>query len=286
LPYLLNSISILQLLLRSKSCKEHRNMAIIQISTAFNIDLEFEIAAFHKRLLAYFIDFGILLLYLYSMKYVLYNDLLLHLEANVGLDILLISVPMLLYSLSTELWLNGQTIGKKIMAIRVISLEGGEPTFGQYLLRWITKFYEWPFLFGYIAFSNANVLAYTFVTGLFGIAVVIIISVTAKNQRLGDMAAGTVVVNSKSALTVADTVFMQIDKTNYKVMFPEVMRLSDRDINTIKAVLTQASKSNNYEMCNRVALKIREVLNISSDMHVDQFLEKLLEDYNYLATKE
>ena len=25
------------------------------------------------------------------------------------------------------------------MAIRVISLEGGEPTFGQYLLRWITK---------------------------------------------------------------------------------------------------------------------------------------------------
>ena len=158
MPYLLNSISILQLLLRSKSCKEHRNMAIIQISTAFNIDLEFEIAAFHKRLLAYFIDFGILLLYLYSMKYVLYNDLLLHLEANVGLDILLISVPMLLYSLLTELWLNGQTIGKKIMAIRVISLEGGEPTFGQYLLRWITKFYEWPFLFGYIAFSNANVL--------------------------------------------------------------------------------------------------------------------------------
>ncbi|MBK6634674.1 MAG: RDD family protein [Chitinophagaceae bacterium] len=88
-------------------------MAIIQISTAFNIDLEFEIAAFHKRLLAYFIDFGILLLYLYSMKYVLYNELLLHLEANVGLDILLISVPMLLYSLLTELWLNGQTIGKK-----------------------------------------------------------------------------------------------------------------------------------------------------------------------------
>ena len=33
-------------------------------------------------------------------------------------------------------------------------------------------------------------------------------------------------------------------------------------------------------------IKIKEVLNISSDMHVDQFLEKLLEDYNYLATKE
>jgi uncharacterized RDD family membrane protein YckC len=248
--------------------------------------LEFEIAEFHKRLMAYLIDFGLLLIFLYSMKYVLYDELLLSLEQNVGLDILTISLPMLLYSLLTELWLNGQTIGKKIMAIRVISLEGGEPTFGQFLLRWVTKFYEWPFFFGYIFFSNDNVLAYSFITGLFGVAVVIVISVSNKNQRLGDMAAGTVVVNARSALTLADTVFMQIDKTDYKVMFPEVMRLSDRDINTIKGVLTQAGKRNNYDMCNRVSMKVKEVLNIHSDMHVDQFLEKLLADYNYLATKE
>ena len=41
-------------------------MAIIQMATAFNIDLEFEIAEFHKRLLAYFIDFGILLISTYT----------------------------------------------------------------------------------------------------------------------------------------------------------------------------------------------------------------------------
>ena len=261
-------------------------MAIIQISTAFNIDLEFEIAEFHKRLLAYIIDFGILLIFLYSMKYLLYAGLILNFEENAGLDILVISLPMLLYSLLTELWMNGQTVGKKIMAIRVISLEGGEPTFGQYILRWITRFFEWPFFFGYIAFSNTNVLGYSFITGLLGIAVVIIISVSAKSQRLGDMAAGTVVVNTRSVLTVADTVFMQINKTDYKVMFPEVMRLSDRDINTIKSVLIQAGKRNNYDMCHRVAMKIKEVLKINSDMHVDQFLGKLMEDYNYLATKE
>lgn len=261
-------------------------MGIIQIGTAFNIDLEFEIAEFHKRLLAYIIDFVLLILYLYSMKYMLYNEFMFGWEESIGMDILIISLPMLLYSLLTELWFNGQTLGKKIMAIRVISLEGGEPTFGQFLLRWITRFFEWPFFFGYIAFSGFNLVAYAIVTGMFGIAVVIIISVTAKNQRLGDLIAGTVVVNTKSALTLADTVFMQIDKTDYKVMFPQVMRLSDRDINTIKGVLTQAGKRNNYEMCHRVAIKIKEVLQINSDMHVDQFLEKLLTDYNYLATKE
>lgn len=261
-------------------------MGIIQIGTAFNIDLEFEIAEFHKRLLAYLIDFVLLIIYLSSMKYVLYNELLLNWSESAGMDILLISLPMLLYSLLTELWLNGQTVGKKLMNIRVISLEGGEPTFGQYLLRWITKFFEWPFLFGYIAFSGANLIGYTFITGLFGIAVVIIIAVSAKNQRLGDMIAGTVVVSTKSALTIADTVFMNINKTDYKVIFPEVMRLSDRDINTIKGVLTQAAKRNNYDMCHRVSNKIKEVLKIDTDMHVDQFLEKLLEDYNYIATKE
>lgn len=261
-------------------------MSIIRIATAFNIDLEFEIAEFHKRLLAYILDFTLLIIFLFSMKYLLYAGFLLELEENMGLDILIISLPMLLYSLLTELWMNGQTVGKKIMGIRVISLEGGEPTLGQFILRWITKFFEWPFLFGYIAFSNANLFAYTFITGLFGIAVVIIISVSPKSQRLGDMIAGTVVVNARSALTVADTVFMNINKTDYKVMFPEVMRLSDRDINTIKSVLQQAGKRNNYDMCHRVALKIKEVLNIQSNLYVDQFLEKLLEDYNYLATKE
>jgi uncharacterized RDD family membrane protein YckC len=220
------------------------------------------------------------------MKYVLYNEFVLHWDESVGIDILIISLPMLLYSLLTELWFNGQTLGKKIMAIRVISLEGGEPTFGQFILRWITRFFEWPFFFGYIAFSTAGVIVYIFITGMLGIAVVIIVSVSNKNQRLGDMIAGTVVVNTKSALTLADTVFVQIDKTDYKVLFPEVMRLSDRDINTIKGVLTQASKRNNYDMCNRVSMKIKEVLQIQSDMHVDQFLEKLLSDYNYLATKE
>lgn len=261
-------------------------MSIISIGTAFNIDLEFEIAEFHKRLLAYIIDFVLLIIFLYSMKFVLYKGLISDEEKSVGLDILIISLPMLLYSLLTELWMNGQTVGKKIMGIRVISLEGGEPTLGQFILRWITKFFEWPFMFGYIAFSNTTLIVYCFITGLFGIAVVIIIAVSPKNQRLGDMIAGTVVVNAKSALTVADTVFMQINQTDYKVMFPQVMRLSDRDINTIKSVLTQAGKRNNYDMCHRVAMKIKEVLNIESDLYVDQFLEKLLEDYNYLATKE
>jgi uncharacterized RDD family membrane protein YckC len=258
-------------------------MSIIQIPTNFNIDIEFEIAEFHKRLLAYLIDLVILILYMIGMLYVLIGSLELR-QDYIGMIFLVVLLPMLLYSLLTELWMNGQSIGKKVLKIRVMSLNGGEANLGQYLTRWFLRFYEWGFImFSFFYFSLSLGFLLLFIGG---VASVIIISITSKNQRLGDMAAGTVVVNTRSALTLADTVFMQINTADYKVMFPQVMRLSDRDINTIKGVLTQAGKRNNYDMCNRVALKIKEVLQINTDMYVDQFLEKLLADYNYLATKE
>ncbi len=261
-------------------------MPTVQIETAFNVELDFEIAPFHKRLLAYIIDFGILILYLFSMKYLLYTGFNMELDSSVGLDIIAISLPMLLYSLTTELLMNGQTIGKKIMQVRVVSLEGGEPTAGQFILRWITRFFEWPFLFGYMYASAVSLIVYVFYTAFFGIPVIIIILVTKKNQRLGDMAAGTAVVDARTSLGINDTIFMEVKKENYQVTFPEVMRLSDNDINTIKQVLTQARKNHNHDICIRVEYKIKDVLKIESRLSSIDFLEKLLEDYNFIATKE
>lgn len=261
-------------------------MPIIRIATAFNIDLEFEIAAFHKRLLAYLIDFTLLILYMICMKSLLYTALGLDPEYSMGLDMILVTLPMLLYSFLFELLMNGQTLGKRLMAIRVISMDGGEPTMGQFMLRWITKFFEWPFLFGYIVSSEKAVLFYIIATGFFGIAVVVAISVTKNSQRLGDLAAGTVVVDTKSSLGISDTVFMDVQNENYVVHFPEVMRLTDGDINTIKSVLTQSRKRKNDELSYRVEAKVKQVLNIRSNLPPNEFLEKLLEDYNYLATRE
>ncbi|HRD57418.1 MAG TPA: RDD family protein [Ferruginibacter sp.] len=261
-------------------------MAIIQINTVFNIDLEFESAPIHKRILAYGIDFGILIIYLYFMKTLLYEGFDITMSEYYGLDLLVISIPMLLYSLLCEVMMNGQTIGKKITGLRVISLNGGKPTTGQYILRWITKFFEWPVLFGFMMFSANNIIFYIFFTALLGIGVLVIIGLTAKNQRLGDLIANTVLVDTKSKINVHDTVFMDIDSNNYEPSFPQVMRLSDNDINTIKTVLTQAQKSRNYDICFRVESKIKNVLKIESDLYTEDFLKKLLEDYNYLATRE
>jgi uncharacterized RDD family membrane protein YckC len=261
-------------------------MQTVEINTAFNVGLKFEYAIFYKRILAYAIDFAILIFYLYFMKFFLYTGLNLNEINNEGLDIILISLPMLFYSLICELLMNGQTIGKKILKIRVISLEGGEPTLGQFILRWITKFFEWPFLFGYIALSYENVVSYIFITAFFAVPVVILVLSTKKKQRLGDLAAGTTVIQTKTELSLNDTIFINVVNENYIVTFPEVMKLSDNDINTINTILNNNNRNTNYDLCQRVEYKVKDVLQIKSNLYGVAFLRKLMEDYNYLATKE
>ncbi len=258
-------------------------MPEIQISTPFNIDIAFETAAFHKRLLAYLIDFIILVLYMFSMLYLLFGGFSVG-EGSYGFVLIVLVIPMLSYSLLAELWMNGQTIGKKIFKIKVVSLDGGEPTLGQYMLRWFMRFYEWAFIIFFLFWGNGIWGILWLMVG--GITSIVIISISPRSQRLGDLVAGTVVVETLSKLSVDDTIFMYVSQNNYQVKFPEVMRLSDRDINTIKNVINQAKKSNNYDMCNRIALKVQDVLKVPTDMYAMDFLEKIMQDYNYLATKE
>jgi uncharacterized RDD family membrane protein YckC len=257
-------------------------MATIKIPTPFNVSIDFETAEVHKRILAYLIDFVLMMIYVIAIGYIIIGGIGFS-EIGFGFINVMITLPLLFYMLLTELFFNGQSLGKKLLSIRVASLDGGEATFGQYMLRAFFRFYEWGFII-YLFFYGTGFGISLFVLG--GVATLVIIAVSPSSQRLGDIFAGTIVVTTKNKLSVSDTVFMQVNTTDYKVTFPDVMRLSDRDINTIKGVVTQANKSSNYEMCNRVAYKVKDVLKINTDMYPEQFLEKLLEDYNYLATKE
>jgi uncharacterized RDD family membrane protein YckC len=337
-------------------------MSTVAISTPFNISLDFEIAEFHKRLVAYFIDLVIQIVYIIAMQYCLpilfdfmdfmkdtWNNpvyklmmrffivfsqciiiivlvtnkrstyikaskkiiinavfilfeiiwilcLILMLSNNMdkeivtdngGLYIFFVGIPVLLYHLVMEVLNNGQSLGKMAMGIRVMSLEGGEPHLGQYMMRWIFRVFEWlPMLLLYTSWIRYNFVLQAFMTGVLGLIVVLIVAINKNSQRFGDMTAGTTVVNTKVKLGLSDTVFREVTVKDYKVTFPDVMRLSDRDINAIKAVLNQSQKSNRYDTAHRVAYKVKEVLKIESNLEVTEFLEKLLEDYNYLATKE
>ena len=147
-------------------------MPAIQINTPFNLALDFEVAPLHKRIIAYVLDILILVIYSWGVRKFMYEilDVPVNTEwlTNFGLDILFVSIPMLLYPFVCELSMHGQSFGKKIIGIRVMSIEGGEPTVSQYLLRWVTRFFEWPLVFGFVL-PNFYIIFQLFLVGFFGV---------------------------------------------------------------------------------------------------------------------
>lgn len=257
-------------------------MAQVTVETAFNIPLEFEGADFAKRLLAWVIDFGIMVAYSLAVSTMVREWV--GFNIAVGLNIVLITIPLICYHPLMENLFNGQSIGKKVFNIRVLNLNGGEPGFGQYILRAATRFFEWPFIF-FIGMSH-EYLTMIMITCALGLGAVIFVIATKYNQRLGDLIAGTVLVNTSIDLSVKDTIFKNIISDNYKVSFPDVMRLTDADINTIKTVLKSKSSNREGSLISRVAQKVKTALAIDSSLGNREFLETLLDDYNYLATQE
>ena len=259
-------------------------MSSIQINTPFNIALDFELAGLTKRILSYCIDLFILVGYSWGLRTLLYDIFGMKNNSWYGIDLLFVSAPMLLYALVCEITMHGQSFGKKITGTRVMSLEGGEPTVSQYLIRWVLRFFEWPLVFGFV-FPGFMVVYQLIFVGFFGIFVVIIIAVSKSNQRLGDLAAGTVVVDTKIKAYLNETVFLDISHKDHKVLFPEVMKLSDRDINSVKSILDVAKKNGDIQLANSAAQKIKNHLNIQSSLSPFDFLEAVMMDYNYLSTK-
>lgn len=264
-------------------------MPSVQIATPFNLSLDFEVAELHKRIFAYAIDLFIMVAYAWIMGNLVYDNSIPQFaggeKTSTGWSIIIISLPILLYPLVCELALHGQTVGKKVMDIRVMNLYGGEPSLSQYITRWVFRFFEWPLVFG-VVLPGFLILYQVFVMVFPGIAVIIIIAITQKNQRLGDLAANTVLVKTRINTSINDTVFQQVDYDNYEVMFPQVMQLSDRDINTIKSVVSNGHNKNSRDLAKRTADRVIFALKIETTQEPFDFLEKLLQDYNYLATKE
>ena len=247
-------------------------MEKIKIPTSFNIDLEFETPEFHKRLFAWVIDFAIIYAYSIIFRYVMaqfsaghkLSDNNMPFLYNMSAVYLLLYVPILIYHLFFETVMNGQSIGKKIIGIKVIGENGGRPAIHQYLIRWLLR----PVDF-----------ALTLCLG--GLLSVIL---SKKNQRLGDMAAGTLIIKTKIETDIDDTVFFELSD-EYKPRFKEVMRLSDRDMNTIKGVLNNCKRYNTFDVAARISKKIRSVLNILDYQEPVEFLETLLKDYNYFSNQ-
>lgn len=239
-------------------------MERISVETTQNVLLEHEIANLGERIVAQIIDFTILFVY-----FILVGSIMIFISNLTGDDealiaFLILQIPAMLYSLLCEIIFHGQTLGKYIMKLKVVKIDGSQPGFLNFFIRWIMRIVDiW-------LFSGAVALVTVIANG--------------KGQRLGDIAAGTTLIKLKKKIFFKDSVY-RILPDNYHLKFSEAKNLNDNDINIINDVLKAYRKlpdKNSAELIKTASKEIQKKINIQTDMHPTLFLETIIKDYNFI----
>ena len=219
-----------------------------------NIELQLVPAGLGERILAFVIDvlilgsYGLFLVWLGS-----FTD-----RSNV----IFFAVPAFFYSLLFEIFADGQSPGKKARNIRVVKINGGSPAFINYLLRWIMRPVD--FL-------------------LYGVPAILFIVFTENGQRLGDLAGGTTVVKTQESVYINDIKTYKDD--NHRVIYPQVRRLSDKQIEMIREALHLKRDGYGSGGVPELTVKVKKILMVDDELPDVKFLYTIIRDYEYLAAE-
>lgn len=177
-------------------------------------------------------------------------------------------IPVLTYHLISEVVSNGYSLGKKIVGIRVVKIDGTRATLSGYLVRWMFRLVEISMTSGVVAF--------------------ITIIVNGKGQRIGDILGKTCVIKERKKVKLDNTLFAEVADA-YEPVFPQVAELSDSDIRIIKEVLDSRSHyeyDNWFLMLQKTRKKIEDRLGVQDhDLRGDEFLKTVIKDYNAIHGK-
>ncbi len=244
-------------------------METIRITTSQNIDIDYEVAGLGERMVARLIDMALFVAVL------IFAVIITSLTRTGGTGYSAVMIGLLIiyallyvfYDLLSETLMNGQSIGKRIMKVKVISLDGTQPTFGQYLLRW---------LFRLIDFSLT-----------FQIGGLICVAVSDKHQRIGDIVAGTTLIKTLPRTQINHISYLDAPET-YDPVFPEAGQLSAKDISLIQDVINTYIKTHNSVIVYNMAIRIREHLGIAQthEMNDMKFLQTIIKDYGHVVAAQ
>ena len=234
-------------------------MEFITVHTTQNIGIDYEIGGLGERIVARIIDYAIFIPFL-IVGAIMASGL-----SSTGLGIYFIALfaIFIFYDLLCEVFFNGQSFGKKVMKIRVISLDGRRPKFSQYLLRWLFRLVDFA------------------ITGSLGALIAAI--ATKDGQRIGDIVAGTALIKTH-ARTTQDNIIYAPTNDAYQPVFTQVTQLRDSDISLIHEVMENYYKTGNSVLVYNLADRIRAHLAISMPANMDSlvFLQTILKDYSHI----
>jgi len=242
-------------------------MESIDIITGQNIIIRYQPATILQRIGALLSDFFFIIAYLFLINFTLSLVNRQFFSDDAFIVSILLLLPAIGYHFIFESVLGGKTPGKLIAKIKVTKSDGSIPGIGAYFLRWlflsIDLWFSW---------------------GLFGLLFIIL---SKNHQRLGDMAAGTVVVKTDPSLAFdLDESYYEFPD-DYAPSFFHVDRLTSGQIAFITNLLIEPKNKNAVSgSLTEISNKVKAILGVESNLDERKFLETIVRDYNYYAALE
>ena len=234
-------------------------MKNLEVQTTQNIAIQYRIASIGERLLATLLDIAIIMVYFFFLSIVGEGTSF----GNEPALVFIAFIPVFVYHLLSELFMNGQSFGKKVMKIKVVKLDGSEPSIGNYFVRWMFRIIDINISYGSVA--------------------IITVAVNGKGQRLGDIVAKTSVISTRHKERLEDTIY---EKTtdDYLVTYDAVKFLDDKDIKTVKRVIKHyhknISKPAASELLRKTARIIEQKTGVTAKENPGDFLRTIVKDYS------
>lgn len=264
-------------------------MQNINIRTTQNVNIDLPLAGAGRRLLAFSIDsiaiaLILILIIFLSEKFLNFDIDNISDASNISWAIsMLIILPVILHSLYIEILTQGRSLGKWIVGLKVIKLNGYKPKIQDYFVRWIFRVVDvYFFMIVTVLIKNQEVILGSF--ALTGIVALIAISISKKGQRIGDIVAGTSVIYTRYTENIDITILENLKK-DYQPTFSQVLKLSDNDMRIIKDNYKLATRKQDDQTIKELSEKVKEVTGIESEYTDIKFLDIVVKDFNYYTAR-
>lgn len=255
-------------------------MKSVEFESAQNVKIEYELASVGQRAAAAILDFVVFVVYFIIMMMILNMESLFadSMGKALFIQLLLVKLPFVFYNPLIEYLTHGQSLGKYILGIRVVTMNGERPGLREVFTRWIFK--------GDFLWISADfIVIFWFVIPLMGI---LFAGTSPLNQRIGDAMANVIVIKNKSSLqyTLKDVLSIK-NQENYTPVYPQAIRFTDEDMLLIKNAIQRVRNNPNAEnkkLAIDLADEASRLLGLPETPEKRmQFLQTLLQDYVVLT---